>query len=188
MRQIADKRSVTRSTKKGGHMADETKKIVPIQDGSVNNNHIDLSRLRLSQNFEQKIGVKKLLRTVPVRKPDRQSYFRVHPGADFRIETGVIELKQERETYLVDPELWPEIPGEVTPKVLLTAMTRQGVLFVLPVKLPGSDGKRDQWNLSLHEAAEIAMTKWMLMAAKNGAILAGEKEPAYRLRAGLQRA
>src|SRR5215472_11845240 len=104
-------------------MSDETKKIVPIQDGSFNNNRIDLSRLRLSQNFEQKIGVKKLFRTVPVRKPDRQSFFRVHPSAEFRIETGVIELKQEREVFLVTPELWPEIPGEIIPKVLLTAIT-----------------------------------------------------------------
>ena len=40
----------------------------------------DLSRLRLSQNFSEKVGVRKALLTVPVRKPGRQDFIRVHPG------------------------------------------------------------------------------------------------------------
>jgi hypothetical protein len=54
----------------------------------------------LSQDFAD-LGVKKALITVPVRKPDKAWFFRVHPDEDRRLQTYVIELKEERETYLV---------------------------------------------------------------------------------------
>ena len=45
----------------------------------------DPASLRLDQNFAETAGVKKLLTTVPVRKPNRQDFVRVHPDADFRL-------------------------------------------------------------------------------------------------------
>jgi hypothetical protein len=39
----------------------------------------DPSVLRLSQNFSEATGVKKLVTTVPVRKPNKQDFIRVHP-------------------------------------------------------------------------------------------------------------
>ena len=72
---------------------------------------LDVNRLRLSQDFANKIGVRKAIITVPVRKPDRQWFVRVHPDSEWRLETAVLELKDERQTYLVDPELWSELPG-----------------------------------------------------------------------------
>ncbi len=125
----------------------------------------DLSRLRLSQDFAGKIGVKKALITVPVRKPHRQWFLRVHPDPSWRLETAVLELSDERETYLVEPALWPELSGEVAPKVLFTAMNRQGVVFLWPVRLPGADGRHDEWNRSALEAAQIAMNSWVRIAA-----------------------
>ena len=43
---------------------------------------INLEKLRLSQNYQELIGVRKALLTVPVRKPGRQEFFRVHPAED----------------------------------------------------------------------------------------------------------
>lgn len=74
----------------------------------------DLSKLRLSQDFAATVGVKKLLTTVPVRKPNGQEFVRVHPGEEYRLQTAVLELKVERETYLVASELWAELPGELS--------------------------------------------------------------------------
>lgn len=130
-----------------------------------NVNPFDPTRLRLSQDFENKIGVKKALLTVPTRKPDRQWFVRVHPSADWRLDTAVLELKEERETYLVEPALWGELPGEVVPKLLFTAVNRQGVVFVWPVRLQGSDGKWDEWNRSAMEAAQMATKGWIRIAA-----------------------
>lgn len=128
-------------------------------------NPFDPARLRLSQNFTEMVGVKKARLTVPVRKPSRQDFIRVHPGPDYRLETAVLELKDERETYLIDRALWHELPGEIIPKVLFTILNRQDVLSIWPIRLPDEDGRHDEWNRSALEAAEIAQRHWIRVAA-----------------------
>ena len=137
----------------------------PTSDAADDLNPFDPSRLKLSQDFAANIGVKKALITVPVRKPDRQTFVRVHPDPAYRLETAVLELKEERETYLVARELWPELPGEIVPKVLLTAISRQDVTFVWPIRLPDSDGRLDEWNRSALEAASRAESHWVKLVA-----------------------
>jgi hypothetical protein len=127
----------------------------------------DPASLRLSQDFASSFGVKKALLTVPVRKPDRAWFVRVHPCDDYTLQTAVVELKEDRETYLVAPDLWPCLAGESTfsPRALFTAMNRQGVLFLWPVRLPGADGKVDSWSQSALEAANMARKTWVRVAA-----------------------
>jgi hypothetical protein len=56
---------------------------------------------------------KKLLTIVPVKKPNPQAFIRVHEEEQFRENVALLELKEERETYLVAPSLLPELdPGE----------------------------------------------------------------------------
>jgi hypothetical protein len=121
--------------------------------------------LRLSQNFAESTGVKKLVTTIPVRKPNKQDFVRVHSDPAFRLETAVLEFKEDRETYLVAPHLWSELVGELTPKVLFTAMNRQKVLFVWAIRLPNADGKHDDWNASALEAAQAAQKNWVRVSA-----------------------
>src|SRR5262245_14515893 len=71
-----------------------------------------LASLRLSQDFASAVGVKRLIKTVPVRKPSKEWFVRVHPNSDYRLSTAVLELKEDRETYLVAPTLWPELSTE----------------------------------------------------------------------------
>jgi len=125
----------------------------------------DLDKLRLSQDFSANLGVKKALLTVPVRRPNRQEFIRVHPDADWRLETVILEVKEEREVYLVDKNLWGQLPGELIPKVLFTVINRQGVLTLWPIRLPGEDGRHDEWNRSALEAAEMAQKEWVKVAA-----------------------
>jgi hypothetical protein len=123
----------------------------------------DPASLRLSQDFSADLGVKKALITVPVRKPDKVWFVRVHPDEAYRLQTPVIELKEERETYLVAPSLWGDLVGEVTfsPRVIYTAVNRQGVAFLWPLRLPGRDGKIDDWSQSALEAAKRAEKNWV---------------------------
>lgn len=124
----------------------------------------DPKNLRLSQAFSD-VGVKKNLITVPVRKPHRQSFIRVHPDESFRLETAVLEVKEERETYLVDRGLWSELSGEIVPMILYTTISRQGVVFLWPIRLPGPDGRPNPWHLSALEAAQIATKTWIRVVA-----------------------
>ena len=128
----------------------------------------DLASLRLSQDFSSNLNVKKAVVTVPVRKPHRQWFVRVHPGEEWRLQTGVIELADERETYLLDRSLWSDLTEHIIPKVLVTCMSRQGVLFLWPIRLPGMDGRLDEWNRSAMEAAELATKRWVSVRANMG--------------------
>jgi hypothetical protein len=125
----------------------------------------DLDALRLGQDFERSLGVKKALVTVPVRKPAKEWFVRTHPT--LRIETYVLELKEDREIYLVARSLWPQLAGESTvgPRALYVAVNRQGVLFVWPIRLPGLDGKIGDWNRSALEAAAMAEARWIRVAS-----------------------
>jgi hypothetical protein len=141
------------------------KKMPKTSDAEKENKIFDLTKLRLSQDFSETAGVKKVILTIPTRKPGRQDFFRVHPSDDYYLETAVLELKEERETYLIDPDLWHELPGEIIPKALFTTINRQGVLTIWPVRLPGPDGRHDSWNRSALEAAQMAKKNWIRMAA-----------------------
>lgn len=127
----------------------------------------DPASLRLTGDKITALGVKKALLTVPVRKPDKAWFVRVHPSDDYQLPTAVIELKEERETYLVARTLWAALAAESTfsPRALFTAVNRQGVLFLWPIRTPGADGKVDEWSRSAFEAANMARTGWVRVQA-----------------------
>jgi len=52
----------------------------------------NLESLCLTQAFTETAGVKKLLRTVPVRRPNSQDFVRVHPSEDYRRNFLCIDL------------------------------------------------------------------------------------------------
>ena len=64
-------------------------------------------------------------------------------------------------------QLWEELAGEptVAPKLLITAVTKQGTMTLWPIRIPGSDGRIDDWNASALEAAEIAKTRWIRLVS-----------------------
>jgi hypothetical protein len=126
----------------------------------------DPESLRLDQTFTEGAAVKKLLTTIPVRKPNRQDFVRVHPDPAWRATpVGILELKEDRETYLVTPIMAVELRDEVSSATLFTAITRQGTLFLWPVRLPAADGRKNEWHRSAHEGAELAMSKWIRVGA-----------------------
>jgi hypothetical protein len=137
-----------------------------INNNSTANLFDNLSALRLNQAYADTVGVKKLLTTVPVRKPNKQEFVRVHADPSFRLTpAGTIELKDEHEVYLVPPVMAEHLVGEFSVVTLFTTINRQGVLFLWPVKLPGSDGKHNEWHRSAMGAAERAMRGWIKVTA-----------------------
>lgn len=129
-------------------------------------NPFDPAALRLDQSFADSVGVKKHLMTVPVRKPNRQDFVRVNPDPAYMLTPAAItELKEDREVYLWTPEMAQEFPGEWVPASLYTAVNRQGVLHIWQVKLPGPDGKYNEWHRSAAEATLLAMKRWVRLTA-----------------------
>jgi hypothetical protein len=56
--------------------------------------------------------------------------------------------------------LWDELALDLVPKLLVTAITSTGVLFLLPVKLNVLEGRDDPWSISGLRAVEVAEQAW----------------------------
>jgi hypothetical protein len=143
----------------------------PPDDGSdgARPNPYDPKRLRLSQRLGEGQDVRRVIVSMPVRKPARQEFFRTHPDLDMWLETAVLELKEERLTFLVEPSLAPYLPGEAVPKLLVLAISSHQAPFLWPIKLPDERGRHDEWNAVALEAAERARTRWIRLTANIGA-------------------
>jgi hypothetical protein len=129
----------------------------------------DPTLLRLDQSYLEGGASKKLLTNIPVRKPSDQDYFRVHPDPEFRMTAALIVLKDDRESYLVTQPLVGELVGEWQPYVLFTTINRQGVVAIWAIRLPGPDGRQNDYWRTAHDAAERAMKDWIRIKANMSA-------------------
>jgi hypothetical protein len=73
----------------------------------------------------------KLLTTIRCHKPSQQDFVRVHPDSDYRHTLTLIELKDDREMFLVDASNARNLTGETCVRTLYWAINRQGVPFLL---------------------------------------------------------
>jgi hypothetical protein len=126
----------------------------------------DPASLRLAPDLGAGIGVKKAILKIPVRKPSKGAFCRVHPSPDFRLATAVLDPDDgSREIYLVAPQLRSALVGESTlnPVLLATAIDRQGVLFLWKAGLPRGDRDCAAWS-SMREAIDQAVRHWVRVA------------------------
>jgi hypothetical protein len=129
----------------------------------------DLSKLRRSQDFIAHAGVKKPLISVPVRKPPKHNFFRVHPEEGYRMTLDLLLYDVDREFYLVLPDMVGLLQTLderlVASYRVYTCVIRQGTVFLWPVRLPGDDGKDLDWWRTAHECAVFATKQWVRITA-----------------------
>jgi hypothetical protein len=123
------------------------------------------STLRLSQNFGQTLGVKKVLTTIPVGKPTKDRFFRTHESPNWVYPTWILEDKVTRETYIVSEEVASILGGLVRAVELYVVIDRQNNLFLIPVPLPGPNGVRNPWHETLLQAVLRAKSVWLRIGA-----------------------
>ena len=124
----------------------------------------DPARLRLSET--EQIGVRKVQTVISCGKPNRQQFVRVHPSEEYRMQTALFTDEVNREAYLVMPELWDDLAGDIQPNFLFAGITKTtNNVFLWPVRVPDSDGRRNNWHLSALRAAELATSKWVRVQA-----------------------
>lgn len=129
--------------------------------------NFDLEKLRLPQDFQNMPGAKKLWTNIPVRKPNKTEFFRVLDDEKYTIQSAIIELKEEGETYLIDRALLIDLSEFITPVKVVVAVTRMGALMIWPVKLP--QARRNAWHDSALQASELAKKKWICIRANMNA-------------------
>lgn len=127
----------------------------------------DPSALHLGADYAEGLGVRKVISTIPVRKPHKSEWFRVRPGPDWRLQTAILEVESgvDRAAYLVAKSLWSDLSEETSPALVLTCVNRLGDLFLWRVKLPGPDGRTNTWTESALRIAQAAETTWCRMVA-----------------------
>jgi hypothetical protein len=126
----------------------------------------DPANLRLDPSYLREGGVKKLPTSIPVRRPNKQEFIRTHPHPDYRLSgAAIIELHDDRETYLVAPQYAQELDPNLFRicNVYLT-INRQQVVSLWAVKLPEPGGRISGWHTSGVECAEKAMKHWIRSA------------------------
>jgi len=128
----------------------------------VTSNEFDPDALRINQDFVKKAGVTKLITTVPMRKPTSgQMWFRTHPDDEYRLAVALIELKDERELYIVSPVIVRELPLTMFYiATLQLSISRQGNVFLWPLRHASNDGKDNTAWISARDAAVRARTRW----------------------------
>ena len=130
-------------------------------------NPFDPESLRIAAGGSANLSIKKLITTVPVKKPSREMYVRTSPKSDHTIDLLLLELKDESEVYVVSPALQESLIGEATVsvKTLVVTKTRQSIIILWPLKSPNANGRTDHWSASAWQAAAKAKKKWMRMVA-----------------------
>lgn len=120
----------------------------------------NLEALRVDQDAGF-ISTVEHLTHIPVRKPHKTWFIRVHPDPIMSLVTTIFEDKDEdRETFFVTPEARGLLDGLGRIVQLTFAINAQGVAFIWPVPMPDSGGPK-AWGTSARAAADIARTKWI---------------------------
>lgn len=128
--------------------------------------NFDFSSLRLPSTFDQSLMTKKIITTIPLRKPrPGLDFFRIRPESEWTFPTLLLYLKNgEEEKYLIAPELVPEVfdTGRLKPVTIYTGITFNGqVLFLSDIPNPNSEGKDNDYHKSRRIAYEMAKSKWI---------------------------
>jgi hypothetical protein len=150
--------------------ADSTPKPAPDTAGL---DPFDPNTYKVRQSLAAAAGVKNVLTDLPVRTPDKSWWVRRHPSPDYALHTFVIELREEREDYLVLPPLWPSLYGEACfrAKSFYLAMNRQGKLFIWGVRRPADDTEEpDKWMVGPQKAVHLAADKWVRIYWANSSL------------------
>jgi hypothetical protein len=123
-----------------------------------------LDTLRVTPDGSEGAIVQSVLNFVPVRKPSKDWFFRIHP--EYSLEVLILELKDDGEVLLVDPKLQGALLEEkcVSLRTIRLGVNRQGNIFLWPVRKP-VEGKRDAWATSALDAICLAETDWTRMQA-----------------------
>jgi hypothetical protein len=125
----------------------------------------ELADLRLDEDTTDGLGTDEVLTTVRIGKPSRESFVRTHPDRKslYWFRTHVLDLRDDREMWLVAKDLQSQLRDEPAFQVrlLVASITMRGEVFFWPLRLPGPDGRLDDWGQSALAAAEAAMKRWL---------------------------
>jgi hypothetical protein len=140
--------------------AETTEKLQPLVDG------FDLTELRLTGVGEDVVKTERIISEIPIQKPAKDVFVRTHPDKAFVMHMMTIQTS-DGEFYVVSASIQEALQSEplCQPRAFIPYTTRQGELFIWPIRLPRGDERIDGYNRSAMEHAERARRDWVRVAA-----------------------
>ena len=139
-----------------------------------NTGKTDFSKFRIPTGSSDSPVAKKVLIHVPVGKPSKQKFVRVHQDESYHFECALLRIEDDERPYLISPDIAHAVAQDIKHVILKLAIDRQGNIFLWPVPPRQEDGNENTWNQSQREIAALAETFWVRLAS-NSAI--GSYEP-----------
>lgn len=139
-----------------------------------NTGKTDFSKFRIPTGSSDSAVAKKVLIHVPVGKPSKQKFVRVHQDESYHFECALLRIEDDERPYLISPDIAHAVAQDMKQVILKLAIDRQGNIFLWPVPPRQEDGNENTWNQSQREVAALAETFWVRLAS-NRAI--GSYEP-----------
>src|SRR6516225_8341757 len=119
----------------------------------------NLEALRLSPDEGVQIGTEEVLVNVPVRRPHKVEFVRVHMDPAMSLASSIF-IDHEREPWFVVPAMRDILLEGVKPVLLLTTVNQRGLPFLWPIALGDGTGRKNAWHDTAREAANRAKREW----------------------------
>jgi hypothetical protein len=141
------------------------------------NDPFDPRNLKLKNSLKSGSATVKVITSVPVRKPKKHAFFRIHAGEDYQAEALIYKDKDEggmdKDIYLVSPAFSNQLSGREAqpfdPVILYLGLELHAERpFIWYVNLP-KDGRDNKWWESARTAAERAKEEWIRIEGEEGA-------------------
>ena len=129
----------------------------------------DINAYRITQNYGETFGSKKIVNMIFVSKPPKGRFFRSSRDPGNTVDVYVFEDKVESSYHLVSPEVAAALGGLVRAITLHLAVDRANNPFLSPVPFPSENGTRNPWHQSLLNAIEAAKDRWIRIEADKSA-------------------
>lgn len=129
----------------------------------------EFAQYRLRQDYTAMSGISKPMLHVPTQRPNKQWWFTVNPDKAYQDQFAVVEMSEDREHFLVAPNMVEHLRGEYVAKMIFTCQTRQQNTFLWPIRLPDEFGKLDTWNESALRIANEYAGQWIRVSSNRQA-------------------
>ena len=127
---------------------------------------IPLEEFTYREDFASASKLQGEITFVPVRRPDSQSWVYITSKSEMRANVPVLELKQQRETYLVRPEVAACLDGETSHRMLVPYADREGGFFLWAVRFTDARGNPDSWSMSALRICTEYTDQWIKIKSK----------------------
>jgi len=123
---------------------------------------MDISEFR-AKPIDSNIVIKKEVTNIPVKKPNGQQFFRIHPDLEFTADC--IKWKEDNDRlYLLHPSMVPILQEQSLKFILHVGMyLTSKTIFLFPVQQPKPNEKWNTWHEGQAESVSKAKTQWIRM-------------------------